>query len=117
MTEDDTPFRPSKTQTIFKNAANVQLRGSTFDATHMDKFIGSGFGERSIQIGAMESLEAFGNRNTNRTQSYTAKTGPGGGGGSNLMSYMQTGANTIRPSVSFVSMKRDEYKQTKYTDE
>jgi hypothetical protein len=30
---------------------------------------------------------------------------------------MQSGANTIRPSVSFVSMKRDEYKQTKYTDE
>lgn len=88
MTEEDTPFRPSKTQTIFKNAANVQLRGSTFDATHMDKFIGSGFGERSIQIGAMESLEQVA-RNSNRTQSFSGnKTGPGGGGGSNLMSYM-----------------------------
>jgi len=46
MTEDDTPFRPSKTQLIFKNAANVTLRGNTFDATHMDKFLGSGFGEK-----------------------------------------------------------------------
>jgi len=34
---------------IFKNAANVSLRGSTFDATHMDKFLSSGFGEKSIQ--------------------------------------------------------------------
>jgi len=34
----------------------------------MDKFIGSGFGERSIQIGAMESLEhAQAARNSNRT--------------------------------------------------
>ena len=51
MTEMDTPFRPSRTQRIFKNAANVQLRGSTYDAKHMDSFLGSNFGERSIQIG------------------------------------------------------------------
>jgi len=50
MTEDDTPFKPTKTQVIFKNAANVSLRGSTFDASHMDKFLGSNFGEKSIQI-------------------------------------------------------------------
>ena len=48
MTDDDTPFKLSKTQTLFKNAANVQLRGNTFDATHLDKFLQSGFGERSI---------------------------------------------------------------------
>ena len=48
MTEDETPFRPTKTQQIFKNAANVTLRGNTYDATHMDKFLNSGFGERSI---------------------------------------------------------------------
>jgi len=48
MTEKDSPFVHNKTQTIFKNAANVQLRGSTFDACHLDKFLSSGFGERSI---------------------------------------------------------------------
>ena len=46
------------------------------------------------------------------------RAGPGGGGGSNLHSYLSgSNANTIRPSVSFVSMNRQEYKQTKYTDE
>ena len=48
MTEDETPFRPTRTQTIFKNAANVTLRGSTYDAKHMDKFLSSGFGERTF---------------------------------------------------------------------
>jgi hypothetical protein len=48
MTEEETPFKPSRTQKIFKNAANVTLRGNTYDATHMDKFLSSGFGERSI---------------------------------------------------------------------
>lgn len=46
------------------------------------------------------------------------RAGPGGGGGSNIHSYLSgSNANTIRPSVSFVSMNRQEYKQTKYTDE
>ena len=48
MTEDDTPFKPSRTQTIFKNTANVSLRGNTYDAKHLDKFLGSNFGEKSI---------------------------------------------------------------------
>jgi len=52
MTDKDTPFKPSTTQKIFHNAANVSLRGSTYDALHLDKFLGSNFGERSIQIDA-----------------------------------------------------------------
>ena len=52
MTEKDTPFRPTHTQKVFKNAANVQLRGTTYDARHMDKFLESGFGEKSVQMDA-----------------------------------------------------------------
>lgn len=52
MTEKDTPFKPSTTQKIFHNAANVSLRGHTYDAHHLDKFLGSNFGERSIQVDA-----------------------------------------------------------------
>jgi len=56
LTEADSPFVPSKTQQIFQNSANLQLRGSTFDASHMDKFLGSGFGDKgaitdSAQVG------------------------------------------------------------------
>ena len=85
MTEDDTPFKPSKTQTIFKNAANVTLRGNTFDATHLDRFLGSNFGERSLQA-------QIGNQMLNPVRStVSARTGLGGGGGSNIMNYMGSG--------------------------
>ena len=46
MTEEDTPFKPNRTQTIFKNTANVALRGNTYDAKHLDRFLGSNFGEK-----------------------------------------------------------------------
>lgn len=111
MTEDDTPFRPTRTQTIFKNAANVTLRGNTYDAKHMDKFINSSFGEKSIQMGASA------HHHLNSTIQ-AGKAGPGGGGGSNMLSYLLSGTtNSIKPSVSFISMSRDEYKQIKYYDE
>lgn len=48
----------------------------------------------------------------------SARTGPGGGGGTNMMSYLLNGAGSaIKPSVSFVSMARKDYKQHHYTDE
>lgn len=48
----------------------------------------------------------------------SARGGSGGGGGSNMMSYLMNGAGgSIKPSVSFVSMSRKEYKQHHYTDE
>ena len=81
MTEDQSPFKPSRTQLIFKNAANVSLRGSTFDATHMDKFLQSGFGETSMMMQTQESPKYGGAFSR-------SSIGPGGGGGSNLMSYM-----------------------------
>lgn len=74
----------------------------------MDKFLQSGFGETSIVMGTDMSMPKYGG---------TGSIGPGGGGGSNLMSYMNSQSQSIRPSVSFMSMKRDEYKQTKYNDE
>lgn len=85
MTEEDTPFKATKTQMIFKNAANVSLRGHTYDAFHLDKFLGSDFGEKSIQV-------QTGNPMLNPLKStVSARTGLGGGGGSNLMNYMGSG--------------------------
>ena len=111
MTEKDTPFKPSTTQKIFKNAANVQLRGNTYDARHMDSFLGSGFGDRSVQFAEHPHLS--GPRNAQ-----SARSSPGGGGGSNMVNFLMSGSSSqIRPSVSFLSMGREEYKQIKYTDE
>ena len=111
MTEEDTPFKPNRTQTIFKNTANVSLRGNTYDAHHLDRFLGSNFGEKQIQVG--EGNSVIGHQST-----VSARKGSGGGGGSNMMSYLMNGAGgSIKPSVSFVSMSRKEYKQHHYTDE
>lgn len=104
MTESDTPFKPNHTQRVFKNAANVQLHGTTYDARHLDSFLGSNFGDKSIQVG--------------HDGSASARVTPGGGGGSYMMNYLFSGtSSTIKPSVSFMSMGRKDYKQIKYTDE
>ena len=116
MTEDETPFKPTKTQMIFKNAANVSLRGTTYDAKHLDKFLTSNFGEKSIQLG---DGSPNGSYNIHKS-TVSGRAGRGGGGGltGNMMSYMMSGTtNSIKPSVSFISMGRNDYKQTKYTDE
>lgn len=41
LTEKTSPFRETQTRKIFKNTANLSLRGTTFDATHMDRFLNS----------------------------------------------------------------------------
>jgi len=46
MTEKDSPFVETKTKRIFKDSANVNLRGSTFDALHLDSFIASDYGDK-----------------------------------------------------------------------
>lgn len=46
--ENESPFVPTRTQQIFHNTANLTLRGSTYDAKHLDKFLQSGFGEKSL---------------------------------------------------------------------
>ncbi len=102
MTEDDTPFKPSKTQQIFKNAANVTLRGTTYDARHMDRFLSSNFGEKSIQLG-----DGSPNGSLFQPASVSGRGGVGGGVAGTYMSYLASGtANSIKPSVSFISMGR-----------
>ena len=81
LTEEDTPFRESKHETLFKNVANVTLRGTTFNATHLDKFLNSNYGEKTGQSVIETKVSPI------KEQSLRS-VGPGGGGGSNLMSYM-----------------------------
>jgi hypothetical protein len=83
----------------------VTLRGTTYDATHLDKFLSSGFGERSISIGADAHNSSI------PFNTISARAGPGGGGGSSMMNYLLSGTtNSIKPSVSFTAMGRKDYK-------
>lgn len=78
MTEKETPFRPTRTQVIFKNAANVSLRGHTYDAQHLDKFLSSGYGEKTLQFGdsSNQNTAPFGQGAVSERRS-----GMGGGAG------------------------------------
>ena len=49
---------PTKTETIFKNSANLQLRGNTYDASHLDRFLSSNYGEKSLGTNLTAQFEA-----------------------------------------------------------
>jgi len=65
----------------------VSLRGNTFDASHLDKFLNSGFGEKSISSHYEDKIIPKTSKLTNRS------IGPGGGGGSNIMSYLASNSS------------------------
>jgi hypothetical protein len=44
LNEKTSPFTDTKTQKIFKNTANLTLKGSTYDAVHLDSFLSSVYG-------------------------------------------------------------------------
>jgi hypothetical protein len=54
LNETNTPFVPTKTERVFKNVANLSLRGSTFDARHLDQFLSSAYGEKSFNPDRVE---------------------------------------------------------------
>lgn len=49
LTEQTSPFKQTKKQQLFQNAANLQLWGNTFDAVHLDKFLHGHNGDRLIK--------------------------------------------------------------------
>lgn len=75
--------------------------------------MGSCYGDRSVQQTSANITRAYPSHRT----AGLSRVGPGGGGGSKPNSFLSSNANEIRPSVSFVSMDRNEYVQNIYTDE
>ena len=47
LDETVSPFVDTKNQQIFKNVANLSLRGNTYDAKHLDQFLTSDYGDKS----------------------------------------------------------------------
>jgi hypothetical protein len=41
LDDKTSPFIDTKAQKIFKNTANLTLKGNTFDANHLDQFLSS----------------------------------------------------------------------------
>lgn len=48
LDETVSPFVATRTQRVFKNVANLSLRGKTYDAKHLDKFLTSSYGDKSF---------------------------------------------------------------------
>jgi hypothetical protein len=48
LDESSSPFGATTTQRVFKNVANLQLRGNTYDAKHLDSFLNSDYGDKSF---------------------------------------------------------------------
>ena len=62
---------PTKTETIFKNSANLQLRGNTYDASHLDRFLSSNYGERSLGTNLTAQFEATLKKNATKGNEHT----------------------------------------------
>jgi hypothetical protein len=50
LDEAGSPFKHSRTQRIFKDAANLQIRGGTYDANHLERFMDGDYGEKSLTM-------------------------------------------------------------------
>jgi hypothetical protein len=60
LNEKTSPFRETHTRKIFKNTANLSLRGNTYDATHMDKFLNSSYCNLNATATANQIAAAIG---------------------------------------------------------
>jgi len=56
LDEAGSPFKYSRTQRIFKDSANLQLRGATYDAGHLEKFFNSDYGEKSLTMSHYQEM-------------------------------------------------------------
>ena len=111
LDETNSPFRDTKAQKIFRNVANYQLTGNTYDAKHLDQFLNSSFGDNSpkrtkrktedlLNSNSKQALETV-----NRHKSVMAR----------LPSYL-TDPSAIKPSISFRTIERNKVKFTQFVD-
>ena len=117
LDETGSPFVESKTQQIFKNVANLSLRGNTYDAKHLDQFLGSGYGEKSFNP---ERQDSFSKSQTlahydNQTSDFEASVAKNRSVYSHLPSYL-INSQAIKPSVSFLNLTRDKMVFNQYVD-
>jgi len=56
LDEHQSPFKCTKTQTIFRNTANLSLRGNTYDVMHLDKFLDSEYGDKTFNGNNVKSV-------------------------------------------------------------
>jgi hypothetical protein len=98
LTDATSPFSDTKTQKIFRNTANLTLKGTTFDATHLDNFLNSKYGQ------ARSGYKTSTHGGLSRTYAKKASAS------------FVVASSQIRPSVAFVSMDREHPTVQTYVD-
>lgn len=103
-------FDPRKRKGTFKEVANLQLRGTTFDANHLDSFLKSEWGMRtSTSTEQQRVINASPTTSSPKLASVASK----------FSTRMQPGdlATNVRPSAAFLTPEREGMKQIKFFDE
>ena len=88
--------------------SNLKLRGNTYDARHLDRFLDSEFGERSLspyRAQAKSTLETDAVQATNYKTLVAEK----------MPEYI-TKADAIKPTISFLNLPRDRQIFNHYVD-
>ena len=106
LDERTSPFTDTQAQKIFKNTANLTLKGNTFDANHLDSFLTSQYCSKPQSTTFNNSVSqhhTYGGINDSKSSSLKR--------GSYTMN-----SSVVRPSISFVSMNREHATQKIYVD-
>ena len=102
LDDNTSPFTDTKAQKIFKNTANLTLKGNTFDANHLDSFLSSQYCSKPESTTFKRSL-----MHINDSRGTSQKKG---------ISYTLS-SSMVRPSVAFISLNREAQTQPIYIDQ
>lgn len=112
------PFVETRTQKIFKNVANLNLRGATYDARHLDSFLGSGYGDKSFNPERIDRAKASNYQNAPGEQPISdleASVARNRSIHAHLPSYL-VNSQAIKPSTSFLNIDREHQVFNQYVD-
>ena len=108
MDETQSPFVPSKTQKIFKNVANLSLRGATYDAKHLDNFLSSDYGDKSFNPERLDRIKAstINASDDHQISDLEASVARNRSIHAHLPGYL-VNSQAIKPSTSFLNIDRE----------
>jgi hypothetical protein len=89
----------TRTQKIFKNVANLSLRGATYDARHLDSFLGSDYGDKSFNPERVD-------RTNEPLNDLDASVARNRSLHAHLPSYL-VNSQAIKPSTTFLNLDRE----------
>jgi len=101
---------------MFKEVANVKLRGATFDAKHLDSFLKSEYGEKAEQNYSSNKMDSDPKNLKNTMQTSNTMQTYHKNDNVRTTSFPIPIQTNVRPTHTFISVPRDNNAQTHYVD-